>query len=78
MELLLAIADHEQRIVLQPLIYEDRAFARDIAGARSAPWSWFTPAVELPFTSARETGDENLKLVAPKRTELEDVKNRMD
>ncbi len=74
---LMAIADHEQRIILQPLIYDDPDFAFWIRLQRSAWVNWAAPDLELVFSSACETGDENLSSVAPEGTKLEDVKSRM-
>lgn len=74
---LMAIADHEQRIVLQPLIYDDSDFAFWIRTQRSAWVNWMAPDLELVFTSACEIDDQILKSVAPDDTKLEDEQSRM-
>jgi len=74
---LLAIADHEQGVILQPLIYEDPKFAWWIQAQRSAWVKWASPDLELVFSSACSTKDETLKSVAPEDTKLEDFKSRM-
>jgi hypothetical protein len=77
MDHLLAIADHEQGVVLQPLIYDDKDFVYWLKMQRS-PWvSWASPNLELVFSSACSTDDEALKSVAPKETRLEDFDSRM-
>jgi hypothetical protein len=77
MEHLLAIADHEQGVILQPLIYDDPAFVKWLEVQRS-PWvSWAAPGLELVFSSACSTDDAALKSVAPGDTKLENLKSRM-
>jgi hypothetical protein len=74
---LLAIADHEQGVILQPLIYEEPKFAWWIQAQRS-PWiKWASPNLELVFSSACSIKDEKLKSVAPADTKLEDFDSRM-
>ncbi|WP_026330401.1 MULTISPECIES: hypothetical protein [Caldimonas] len=77
MEHLLAIAHHEQGVILQPLIYDDPDFAFWVRAQRTPPASWFSPGLQLVFTSACETDDAALKSVAPKGTRLEDFRSRM-
>jgi hypothetical protein len=72
---LLRIAEHEQGIILQPLIYEDKDFADWIAIQRAL--SWVSPEVELIFTHACSESNTKLKSVAPKGTELENLESRM-
>lgn len=74
---LLAIADHEQRVILQPLIYGDDDFSFWIGVQRSGFVSWISPNLELVFSSACSTEDEKLKSVAPGETILEDERSRM-
>jgi hypothetical protein len=76
---LLKIADHEQRVILQPLIYEDTMFVGTLLVGRYLRWvpNEVLPAMELVFTHACETKDAKLKSVAPDDTKLEDVDNRM-
>lgn len=75
---LLAVADHEQGVILQPLIYEDKDFVYWLGVQRSAWVNWASPALELVFSSACSTSDAALKSVAPEGTKLEDFKSRMD
>lgn len=77
MEHLLAIADHEQRVILQQLIYNDTVFNLGIMAQRTRPFSWISPDLELVFTSACSTDTPELKSVAPEGTELEEVESRM-
>lgn len=74
---LLAIADHEQGVILQPLIYEDKDFAYWIQLQRNAWVQWASPNLELVFHSACSTSDVALKSKAPKDTKLEELKSRM-
>jgi hypothetical protein len=46
---LIEIAKHEQGNILQPLIYEDRAFKNNIIAMRR--FKWFSPEAELSFTA---------------------------
>jgi hypothetical protein len=73
---LLKIADHEQGVILQPLIYDDPDFATWIVRQRWTP-SLIVPDLELVFTHACETKDAKLKSVAPDDTELERLGSRM-
>ena len=80
---LLAIANHEQGVVLQPLIYEDADFswwirAQRSAWARSALVSWANPNLELIFTNACQTQEADMKSAAPDGTMLEDFPSRMN
>mgnify|MGYP003460371757 CR=1 FL=1 len=75
---LLSIADHEQGVILQPLIYDDKNFVYWLELQRS-PWvRWASPALELVFGAACSTDNEALKSTAPKGTKLENLKSRMD
>jgi hypothetical protein len=74
---LLAIADHEQGVILQPLIYDDPDFSYWIKVQRSAWVSWAAPGLELVFNSACSTNKSELKSVAPNDTKLEEFKSRM-
>ncbi len=75
---LLAIADHEQGVILQPLIYDDKDFAYWIGVQRSAWVNWASPSLELVFSHACSTDSAALKSVAPKETKLEDFDSRMN
>jgi hypothetical protein len=74
---LLAIANHEQGVVLQPLIYEDPDFAWWVQAQRSAWVNWASPNLELIFTNACKSDAAELKSVAPAGTKLEDFPSRM-
>ena len=74
---LLAIADHEQGVILQPLIYDDKDFVYWLEVQRSAWVRWASPSLELVFSSASGTDNAALKSVAPKETKLEDLNSRM-
>lgn len=73
---LLKVAEHEQQIVLQPLMYEDDKFAKWVQRQRG--WmSWFSPDLELIFTHECKTSDKIMKSSAPEETVLEDYNSRM-
>jgi hypothetical protein len=74
-EHLMRIAEHEQGIILQPLIYEDKDFADWIKAQRAL--SWVSPEVELIFTHACSETNIGLKSVAPESTKLENLQSRM-
>ena len=75
---LLDIANHEQGVILQPLIYDDPKFACWVQMQRSAWVNWASPALELVFNHACSTNETKLKSVAPKATMLEDFQSRMN
>jgi hypothetical protein len=77
LEHLLAIADHEQGVILQPLIYDDPDFAFWVKLDRASIVNLISPAKELVFSSACEAEDTELKSVAPADTKLEEFKSRM-
>jgi hypothetical protein len=74
---LLAIADHEQGVILQPLIYDDPHFAKWLGMQRMAWVKWASPNLELVFTHACTTDKAELKSVAPDDTVLERLGSRM-
>jgi hypothetical protein len=74
---LLAIANHEQGVILQPLIYDDRAFATWVQRQRAWYAHWASPALELVFTHECSTKHFDVKSVAPKDIELERFVSRM-
>ena len=77
MDHLLAIADHEQGVILQPLIYDDPDFVYWLEKQRS-PWvRWAAPNLELVFSSACSTGSAALKSMATDDTKLEEFRSRM-
>lgn len=74
---LLDIANHEQGVILQPLIYDDPEFAKWIKVQRN-PWvEWASPNLELVFSSACSTDKADLKSTAAEDTKLEDLASRM-
>lgn len=74
---LLAIADHEQGVILQPLIYEDPDFAWWVGVDRWTVVSPFSPSKDLAFSHACATDNPALKSVPPEDIKLEDFKSRM-
>jgi hypothetical protein len=74
---LLAIADHEQGVILQPLIYDDPSFVRWLKIQRLPGINSLSPGMELVFSSACDTDEATLKSVAPKEMKLEDLRSRM-
>ena len=75
---LMEIANHEQGVVLQPLIYDDPNFAYWVQTQRSTFVHWASPPLELVFGNNCTIDDLSLKSVAPENTKLEDFKNRMN
>ncbi|UIN21254.1 DUF2515 family protein [Herbaspirillum frisingense] len=74
---LLAIANHEQLIILQPLIYDDPSFSRWVGVQRWRLVRPFSPELRLAFSSACDVEDKHMKSVAPSTTKLEDFQSRM-
>jgi hypothetical protein len=74
---LLEIANHEQGVILQPLIYENQGFSSWIAAQRAPVINWFSPALELVFRSQCSIDDSKMKSVAPDDTTLENFESRM-
>ncbi|HEY8101645.1 MAG TPA: hypothetical protein VIF82_12910 [Burkholderiaceae bacterium] len=74
---LLEIANHEQGVILQPLIYDDPDFAGWIKTQRSWYAHWASPPLQLVFSHVCDTKKTELKSVAPDDTELENFKSRM-
>lgn len=75
---LLAIADHEQGVILQPLIYDDPAFADWVIRQRAWYAHWASPALELVFSHECSTEKLDWKSVAPSATRLERFASRME
>lgn len=75
---LIAIANHEQGAVLQPLIYEDPDFNKWTARERWWLIHWMAPQYELVFSHQCSTRDPELKSVAPDNLIVEDFGSRMD
>jgi hypothetical protein len=74
---LMEIANHEQGVILQPLIYDDPKFAYWIQKQRSVWINWASPGLELVFSNACSSSDGDFKSVAPDDTVLEDFTSRM-
>jgi hypothetical protein len=75
---LLDIANHEQGVILQPLIYDDPAFARWAKTQRASYVAWASPTLELVFTHQCTNKHLEVKSVAPANTKLEDLLSRME
>lgn len=75
---LLAIANHEQGVILQPLIYHDEAFATWVKRQRAWFAHWASPALELVFTHECSAKSLLVKSVAPNDMELERLVSRME
>lgn len=75
---LLAIADHEQGAVLQPLIYEDPDFNKWTQRERWWLIHWMAPAYELVFSHQCSIDDPELKSIAPDDLKVENFQSRMD
>ena len=76
-EHLIAIANHEQGVVLQPLIYNDNWFSNSVAAQRAPVLNCFSPDVELIFSHTCQTEKEAIKSVPPEDTKIEDFTSRM-
>ena len=74
---LIAIANHEQGAVLQPLIYEDPDFNKWTARERWMLVHWMAPRYELVFSHQCTTEDAELKSVAPDDLVVENFNSRM-
>ena len=77
LEHLLAVADHEQREVLQPLIYDDPVFSKWLVRERKY-WRWVAPTYQLVFTHQCSDSDPQLKSVAPGDMKVEEEESRRD
>lgn len=75
---LMDIARHEQGVILQPLIYEDKSFAARIQLQRASLINWATPPIELVFNHTCSTDADWAKSKAPDGIELENFESRMD
>lgn len=75
---LIAIAKHEQGVILQPLIYDDPAFSAWVRQQRSWYVQWASPNLELVFTHQCSNTHLEFKSVAPKDTQLENLLSRME
>jgi len=75
---LLAIADHEQRRILQPMIYDDPVFSKWLGRERQWWMRLAAPTYQLIFTHQCSERDPQLKSVAPDDMKVENEKSRMD
>lgn len=75
---LLEIAKHEQGVILQPLIYDDPAFATWVRQQRAWYAQWASPQLELVFTHQCSNKHLEVKSGAPKETHLENFLSRME
>ena len=74
---LLTIADHEQREILQPLIYNDPVFSKWLGRERQWWMRLAAPTYQLVFTHLCSESDPALKSVAPDDMKVENEKSRM-
>lgn len=74
---LMAIADHEQGAILQPLIYDDPVFSKWTERQRSWWIRWASPTYELVFSHECSTDDDALASVAPEELVVENFESRM-
>ncbi|WP_111640713.1 DUF2515 family protein [Marinimicrobium alkaliphilum] len=75
---LMAIANHEQGEILQPLIYDDEIFSSWTKRQReNFILRWASPKFELTFTHQCTEKDEDLRSEAPKGMVVEDFESRM-
>ena len=77
LEHLLAVAVHEQKNILQPLIYDDPDFSYWIKVQRVPGVNYFAPELKLVFTHKPDTDDPELESKAPVNTQLENYDSRM-
>lgn len=75
---LLKIAQHEQGVILQPLIYDDANFSAWVARQRAWYANWASPDLQLVFSSTCDTKKAQLKSVANSTTILESYSSRME
>lgn len=85
LEHLKQIAVHEQKEILQPLMYENKAFKSWVQIQREGKemikdtmLNPLLPDIELVFTHACRTDQKELKSVPPAGTKLEDYSSRMN
>lgn len=74
---LLDVANHEQGVILQPLIYDDKDFSFWVEAQRFPVISSISPGLELVFNHACQIDDAEHKSVAPSETKLESFSSRM-
>ncbi|OGB03591.1 MAG: hypothetical protein A3G29_01035 [Burkholderiales bacterium RIFCSPLOWO2_12_FULL_64_99] len=74
---LLDVANHEQGVILQPLIYDDEDFSFWVKAQRFPGVSSISPDLELVFSHACNTEESDHKSLAPSETKLESFSSRM-
>lgn len=74
---LLDVANHEQGVILQPLIYDDKDFSFWVELQRNWLVRRASPDLELVFSHACQTKEPDHKSVAPSETHLESFASRM-
>lgn len=74
---LIAIANHEQGNVLQPLIYNNSTFKGWLIAQRNIPLKWISPTLKIVFAHTCKTDQSQLESIAPDDTILEDFNSRM-
>lgn len=71
------MANHEQGVILQPLIYDDKDFSFWVELQRNWLVRRASPDLELVFSHACQTEEPEYKSVAPSETHLESFASRM-
>lgn len=74
---LIAIADHEQGNVLQPLIYDDPDFAKWVGRQRWPGVKQISPTLKIVFSHTCNTDESRLESIALEDTVLENLASRM-
>ncbi len=75
---LMKLANHEQREVLQKIIYQKSNFKAGLALAEIGRGKMSIPELQMVYTSEADTDDPDLKNVAPDDIKLADITKRMD
>ena len=75
---LMKLANHEQREVLQKIIYQKSNFRAGLALAEIGRGKMSIPELQMVYTSEADTDDPDLKNIAPDDIKLADITKRMD
>lgn len=75
---LMQLANHEQREVLQKIIYQKSNFKAGLALAEIGRGKMSIPELQMIYTSEVDTDDPDLKNIAPDDIKLADITKRMD
>ena len=75
---LMQLANHEQREVLQKIIYQKTNFRAGLGFAEFFRGNLSIPEIQMVYTSEADTDDLDLKNVAPDDIKLADITKRMD